>query len=64
MADLFATRLDNKVEAFYYRLPDPLALRENPLQVDWSQGLLYMCPPSAPPVPCSTQGYSGGGSGD
>ncbi len=51
MADLFTTRLNNKVEAFHNRLPDPLALRGNPLQVDWSQGLLYMYPPFSPSCP-------------
>ncbi len=45
IVDLFATRLNTKVEAFYARLPDPLALPGNPLQVDWSQGLLYMYAP-------------------
>ncbi len=29
------------------------------MQVDWSQGLLHMHPPS--PVPCSSQGDSGRG---
>ena len=42
--DLFATWL-NKVEAFFSRLPDPLALQGNSLQADWSKGLLYMYPP-------------------
>ncbi len=45
MVELFATRLNNKVNVFYSCLPDTLALQENPLQVDWSQGLLYMYPP-------------------
>ena len=42
--DLFTTRLNNKVEAFFSRLPDPLALQGNSLQSDWSKGLLYMYP--------------------
>ena len=42
---LFTTWLNNKVEAFYSRLPDPLSLQGNPLQVNWSQGLLCnYCP--------------------
>ncbi len=61
--DLFATRLNNKVEAFFSRLPDPLALQGNSLQADWSKGLLYMYLPCPPPVPCSSQGDQGGGSG-
>ncbi len=40
--DLFATWLNQKVETFCSRLPDSLALLGNPLQVDWSKGLLYM----------------------
>ncbi len=44
-ADLFATRLHNKVEAFFSRLPDPLAFQDNSLQADWSKGLLHMYPP-------------------
>ncbi len=43
--DLFATHLNNKVEAFFSRLPDPLALPGNSLEADWSKGLLYMYPP-------------------
>ncbi len=43
--DLFATRLNNKVEAFFSRLPDPLVLQGNSLQADWSKGLLYMYTP-------------------
>ncbi len=43
--DLFATRLNNKVEAFLCHLPDSLALQGNSLQADWSKGLLYMYPP-------------------
>ena len=43
--DLFATQLNNKVEAFFSHLPDPLALQGNSLQADWSKGLLYMYPP-------------------
>ena len=43
--ELFTTRLNNKVEAFFSRLPDPLALQGNSLQADWSIGLLYMYPP-------------------
>ncbi len=43
--DLFATRLNNKVEALYSRLPDPLALQGNSLQADWFKGLLSMYPP-------------------
>ena len=41
---LFATWLNNKVEAFFTHLPDPLdlALQGNSLQADWSKGLLYM----------------------
>ncbi len=42
--DLFATQLNNKVEAFFSRLPDPLALQGNSLQADWSKCLLYMYP--------------------
>ena len=42
--DLFTTRLNNKVEAFFSHLPDPLALQGNSLQSDWSKGLLYMYP--------------------
>ena len=60
--DLFATRLNNKVEAFFSRLPDPLALQGNSLQAEWSRVLLYMYPKSATPVPCSSQGDQGGGS--
>ncbi len=45
--DLFATRLNRKVEAFYSRLPDPLALPGDPLVADWSRGLLYLYPPLA-----------------
>ena len=48
IVDLFTTMLNNKVEALYSRLSDPLALQGNPLQVDWSQGLLYMYRP--PPL--------------
>ncbi len=50
IADLFTTRLNTKVEVFYSHLPDSLALPRNPLQVDWSQDLLYMSPlsPSCP----------------
>ncbi len=36
------------VKEFYSCLPDPLALPGNLLQVDWSQGLLYMCVPLLP----------------
>ena len=43
--DLFATRLNNRVEAFFSCLPDPLALQDNSLQADWSKALLYMYPP-------------------
>ncbi len=43
--DLFATWPNNKVEAFFSCLPDPLALQGNSLQADWSKGLLYMYPP-------------------
>ncbi len=43
--DLFASRLNNKVEAFFSCLPDPLALQGNTLQADWPKGLLYMYPP-------------------
>ncbi len=42
--DLFTIRRDNKVEAFFSHLPDPLALQGNFLQADWSKGLLYMYP--------------------
>ncbi len=45
MVDLFATRLNNKVETLYSLLPDAVALPGNPLQMDWSQCLLYMYPP-------------------
>ncbi len=44
MVDLFTTQLNNKVEAFFSHLPDPLALQGNSLQADWSKGLLYMHP--------------------
>ncbi len=44
MVDLFATRLNTKVEAYYPHPPDSLTLPDNPLQVDWSQYLLYMYP--------------------
>ncbi len=43
--DLFTTRLNNKVEAFYSRLPDPLALLGITIQEDWSRDLLYMYAP-------------------
>ncbi len=39
--------LKNKVEDLS-GLPDPFVLLGNPLQVDWSQGFLYMYPPPAP----------------
>ncbi len=42
---------EQQVEAFYSRLPDPLALPGNPLQVDWSQSLLYMYLSSPLPLP-------------
>ncbi len=45
--DLFTTQLNRKVEAFYSRLPDPLALPRDPLVADWSRGLLYLYPPLA-----------------
>ncbi len=61
--DLFATWLNSKVNAFYSCLPDPLALTGSSLQADWSNGLLYMYPTPTPPVPCCSQGDSGGGSG-
>ncbi len=63
--DLFTTRLNNKVETFFSRLPGPLALQGNPLHVAWSEGLLYMYPPlpPPPPVPCSSQGDQNGDSG-
>ncbi len=64
MVDLFAIWLNNKVEAFFSHLPDPLALQGNSLQADWSKGLLYMYPPTAPPVPCSPQGDPQGGGSD
>ncbi len=32
-------------QAFFCRLLDPLALPGNPLQADWSKGLLYMYAP-------------------
>ncbi len=38
--DLFATWLNNNVEAFFSRLPDPLALQGNSRQAGWSKGLL------------------------
>ncbi len=49
--DLFATRLNNKAEAFFSRLPDRLALQGNSPQVDWSKDLLCMYPPLPIPVP-------------
>ncbi len=50
--DLFATRLNRKVEAFYSRLPDPLARPVDPLVADWSRELLYIySPPPSPPHP-------------
>ncbi len=61
--DLFTTQLNNKVEALFSRLPDHLSLHGNSLQADWSKGLLYMYPPRAPPIPCSSQGDKGRGSG-
>ncbi len=42
IVDLFTTRLNTKMQVVYLHLPDPIALPGNPLQVDWSQGLLYM----------------------
>ncbi len=39
--------VEPKVEAFYSRLPDPLALPGDPLVADWSRGLLYLYPPLA-----------------
>ncbi len=54
MVDLFATRLKNKVGAFYSHLPDPLA---------WiGLRVSCTCPPFATPVPCSAQGNSEGDS--
>ncbi len=44
MVDLFATRLNNKVEALYSHLPDPLALQGNPLQVDVSGSSVHVSP--------------------
>ena len=43
--DLFTTRLNNKVETFFSRLSDPLALQGNSLWAECSKGLLYMYPP-------------------
>ena len=60
--DLFATRL-NKVEAFFSRLLDPIALLGNPLQVDWFKGLLYMFPPLPLLSLALHTGDLGGGSG-
>ncbi len=48
--DLFATRLNNKVEAFYSCLLDLVALPGNPVQVDWSWDLLYMYLPCPCPL--------------
>ncbi len=42
--DLFATRLNNEVEAFFSCFPHPLALQGTSLQTDWLNDLLYMYP--------------------
>jgi hypothetical protein len=43
--DLFATRANRKVPTFCSRVPDPLALKADPMTMNWSQGLLYAYPP-------------------
>ncbi len=45
VVDLFATWLNNKVEAFFSRLSDHLALQGKSQQVEWLKDLLYMYPP-------------------
>ncbi len=46
--DLFATQLNNKVEAFFSHLPGPLALSRNPLQ---AERVYCTCVPHPPPPP-------------
>ena len=62
--DLFATRLSRKVEAFYSRLPNPLALPGDPLVADCSKGLLYLYPPLALLCSSTLQDCARGSPGD
>ena len=43
--DLFASRLNNRVETYYSWKPDPFAIGVDAFQAFWGESLLYIFPP-------------------
>lgn len=43
--DMFASRLNNKLDCYVSRLPEPFAWAIDAFSLDWSEKLLYMFPP-------------------